>query len=399
MANLASIIMEGATFGSGISTKLSHSYDHENGATLIAMESAEALRDIFETTFYVPNTCEIAAALEGASCVEESSQAVIMENAFKSAFAKIKDFFVKLKEKVIALLHSIMRYLDGVFKSDQDWVKKYKEDLKNLKSSDLKDYEVKMYKYTNLEHETSVQEDMNEYLDNTIGGINDLIDGLKDTTEEQDSDDYDEVADEMYSEFVKKLLGADPDDNDDIDEKIFGRYRDGATGESDKDTISVASNKDSWVSALEKSNKELSAYDKEINAAKKGFEKVIKYIDSVEKRVDKLNISDGKTGSVTTTGMYKVHKFDDKGAPAGYDYKRDNGTGHVAKDQPHTISTTQAQSNITMALRSMSSATTKMQSVSNKIYTAKKSAYVERNAAYKKALMGAFAYARKNKKK
>lgn len=391
MANLASIIMEGATFGSGISTKLSHSYDHENGATLIAMESAEALRDIFETTFYVPNTCEIAAALEGASCVEESSQMVIMEGAFKNAFAKIKEFFIKLKDKVIEFLHSIKRYLDGIFKSDQDWVKKYKNDLKNLKSGDLKDYEVKMYTYTHLENDTGIQEKLEYELGKTVDRINAYIFGHKDDSSEVDDDAFDEEMDKKYADFIKGLgLDADPEDNDDITEKIFSYYRDGATSESDKDDVSVASNMSSWISALEGSGKALSAYDKEIAASKKGYEKIIKYIDGVEKKVDKLNISDGKPGSFSTSGVERL--------------KDENGmyTGNVKKNDKsvdNKISTTQAQSNITARLRALSSTASKMQTTANQALTAKKTAYVERNGAYKKALMGAFAYARKNKKK
>lgn len=397
MANLASIIMEGATFGSGYSGKLSHSYDHENGAAMIAMESAEALRDIFETTFYVPNTCEIAAALEGASCVEESSQSAIMEGAFKNAFAKIKDFFIKLKDKVIELLHSIKRYLDGIFKSDQDWVKKYKSDLNALKSGDLKDYEVKMYKYTNLEHETGIQEALDESLVDMMGSINYIISKGKDDTDEVDDDSLEESADKTYASFIKGTgIGADPEDSDDIAEKIFGYFRDGATDETDKDNVSVASNISSWVSALEKSNKELSAYDKEINTTKKAYDKIIKYIDGIERKVDKLNISDGKTGTVKTTGTTPVwnhNKTTNKNEVVGY--KRDANKAEAS----YEISTTQAQSNITAKLRSLSSVTSKCQSTANQILTAKKTAYVERNAAYKKALMGAFAYARKNKKK
>ena len=40
-----------------------------------------------------------------------------------------------------------------------------------------------------------------------------------------------------------------------------------------------------------------------------------------------------------------------------------------------------------------------MQSFKNSKYTAAKSAIVERNGAYRKALVGAFGYAKKNKKK
>lgn len=391
MANLASIIMEGATFGSGYSGKLSHSYDHENGAAMIAMESAEALRDIFETTFYVPNTCEIAAALEGASCVEESSQMVIMEGAFKNAFAKIKDFFIKLKDKVIEFLHSIKRYLDGIFKNDEDWVKKYKEDLKGLKSSDLAGYEVKMYKYTNLEHDTGIQERLSYHLGKTINDLNGYIYRNDDTTKETEDDAFDEEMNKMYEAFIKdNKIDADPEDSGDIAEKIFGHFRDDATGESDKDDVSVASNIGTFITALEKSTKESSAYDKEINASKQGYEKVIKYIDGLEKKVDKLNISDGKTAKVKTSSVDRVN--DENGNHTG-NFTRGN------KDNEYEIKTTQAQSKITGYLRALSSTTSKMQSFANDLLTAKKTAYVERNAAYKKALMGAFAYARKNKKK
>ena len=60
MSNLATMIMEGS-MGIGSKVELAHSYDHENGAGLIAMESAEALKDIFEAEFI--RRADIAAAL------------------------------------------------------------------------------------------------------------------------------------------------------------------------------------------------------------------------------------------------------------------------------------------------------------------------------------------------
>ena len=86
MSNLATMVMEGASLGYG-SAKLDHSYDHENGAGLIAMECAEALHSIFEAEFYVPNTCTIQAAVKGATSVEESTQASVMEASIKGARA------------------------------------------------------------------------------------------------------------------------------------------------------------------------------------------------------------------------------------------------------------------------------------------------------------------------
>lgn len=365
MSNLASMIMEGANFGS---VQLNHHYDHENGAGMIAMESAEALRDIFESVFYVPNTCEIKAALEGVS-VEESSQASVMEASFKGAFEKIKQFFISLRDKVKDFLHNIKRYLTGIFGNDEKWIKTYEKELTALDKGALKDYEVKMYKYSEevadmtkdgIEGEVSkitakVESTMSQLKRDNIGSTKD------------ETSDYDDQMEIMFKNFVKEKLGGSYDD-DEIDKAIWSKMRSGADDAKDMEDVKVVGIMSNAIAALKASTKTLAAYDNLISKTDKAYNEAIKTVDKAAKEAGEAA---DKAGDSTSLKM-EDGKF--VGVP--------NSKLHGAT---------------AALLRSYSSTVSKMQSVENKIVNAKKSALVERNAAYKKALVGCFSYAKKNK--
>lgn len=376
MSNLATMIMEGSM---GVSGRLKHTYGHEDGAALIAMESAEALRDIFEAEFYVPNTCTIKAAMEGASCVEESSQAAIMEASIKGAFQKIKEFFIKLKDKVVAFLHQIKRYLLGIFGNDVKWVKNYEKDLNALSTFDLKDYEVKMYKYNDdliIDKNSGIKAD--ELINATKAQMKDEFDNVDNPKyrKERDEEALDKIFDDKYSDFVKGIFGQNVDE-DDIDKELWSLYRNGADGESDKEDISVGPTQiKQFIKSIKESEKNVSAYDKCISNTKSSYDKCIKFVDKAADAVDKTSHIDGDEDS------YKISGANMTGS--------DKGTHHYTSTQ---------KTNYTMYLRKLSSHVSKQQSLLNKKYNAGKTALVERNNAYKKALTGAFAYARKNRKK
>lgn len=362
MSNMAQMIMEGASIGSA---KLSRHYDHENGAALIAMESAEALNAIFEDVFYTPNTCTITAAMEGVA-VEESSQATIMEAALKGAFAKIKQFFIDLKEKVKEFLHNIKRYLLGVFGNDEKWIKQYEKDLNALSASDLKDYKVKMYNYT-IDSALSADK-LATKADSLIAEAEKMIASAKAASHGQKADndnledDLKETADKIYKSFISDLCGKNVDEYE-FDKEIWSKMRDGADNENDKEDVDVAGKKSTFIAALKSSTKDAAAYDKCISKTDSMYQKAIKTVDKAQKDFENL-------------------KTDNNG---------------VAQDGGNSYGTG-ARQYVSAALRSMSSNMSKMQSAENKAWNAAKSALVERNNAYKKALVGAFAYARKNKK-
>lgn len=386
MSNLATMIMEGSNYGFG-KANLAHSYDHEDGAGLIAMESAEALRDIFEAEFYVPNTCTIAAALEGASCVEESSQAAIMEASLKGAFEKIKQFFIKLKEKVKEFIHNIKRYLTGIFGNDVKWVTNYEKELKALSAKDLKGYKIKMYNYTIGETISKDELDkMSEELLNTVQSLIDkeIISHTGDSSEhgrgeEYDSDKFKAELDDDYEQFIKDLVGKSID-ADELDKAIWSVLRDGASSESDKEDVEVAGNIKTFIDTIKSSPKTISAYDTMISKTESMYTKAINLVKTTEQKLGNSKYHDNGLTSV--------------------DIKSDQYKDEAKTQKYNTVTGTSSQiSDIQSILRQYASAISKMQGVQNKAFTATKSAYVERNAAYKKALVGAFGYAKKNKKK
>lgn len=390
MSNLATMIMEGSNYGFG-RANLTHSYGHEDGAALIAMESAEALRDIFEAEFYVPNTCTIAAALEGASCVEESSQAAIMEASVKGVFQKIKDFFIKLKEKVKDLLHRIIRYLKSIFMSDAKWVEQYKDDLKALSSADLKGYEVKLYNYT-IESAMSKDElakSSTALMDQTKDYIDDIISrsaGRTISNDEVDSDKLDEEFDDAYLEYVKSILKK-PVDEDEIQKALWSKYRGGAENETDKNDVAVGSNITNFIETIKKSQKLIDGYNTAISKTDKMYNDAIKFVTDTEKKMDDLEYSKNNINGVEREETL-----------VNYNKPKDTVDGNGGKELGRFGTRTQV-SNITAALRKCSSTLSKMQTFENNNFNAAKTAITERSGAYKKALVGAFGYARKNKKK
>jgi len=362
------MIMEGANFGS---VKLDHHYDHENGAGLIAMESAEALRDIFESVFYVPNTCEIKAALEGVS-VEESSQASVMEASLKGAFEKIKQFFINLKEKVKEFLHNIKRFLTGMFGNDEKWVKTYEKELKALSNNDLKGYKVNMYNYRDGIGDLISKADIQEAVDNVISSIETIITDIKSSNakglkaEDIDDDKLAEEGNKFYRDFVSSLVG-EKIDVDEMDKKFWSVFRNGADDESDMDAVEVSSIKDKAINALKEASKVLSSYDSMISKCDSAYNKAIKMVNNAEKQYNNLEANGA--------GTYRRPDGDNKGQ------MMNEGNKQL----------------ITKSLHVASSTISKIQAAHNKYNNAAKSALIERNAAYKKALTGAFGYARKNK--
>ena len=362
MSNLASMVLEGAGM-TRLSSSLTSHYDHENGAGLIAMESAEALHEIFEAEFYVPNTCTIQAAMEGVS-VEESTQASVMEASIKGAFEKIKQFFINLKDKVKEFLHNIKRYLTGIFGNDEKWVKEYEKEVKAIDAKSLKDYKIKMYTYT--VDDALTKDELSKKLEDGVNTVEGKIADIKDISkgvneQEVDADTIREDYDKEYLAFIKDLCGKSID-ADELDKALWSKMRNGADNDGDMDDVEVASNRDKFIAALKESKKVLAAYDTMISKTDSNYNKAIKVINDAEKKFNNL-------------------KSDDNGV------KEENGAKFG----------TGAQANVTTMLHAMSSFYSKMQNADNKKNNAAKAAVVERNAAYKKALVGCFAYARKNK--
>ena len=177
--SLVSNLISGSTGNFGLID--AKKYGHDTGALRIATESAEALHDIFIEGFYNMEQAELAAVHEGVA-LESSQYQAVVEASVASVFAKVKEFFKKLWEKVKAFFHSVKRYIDAIFMSGKEFAKKYDADIR--KATNLKDFEYKMYKYTNIDNVPTI--DVDSEVDALIKetGFDTIEDGIREINNE-----------------------------------------------------------------------------------------------------------------------------------------------------------------------------------------------------------------------
>ena len=142
--SLARRLMNGEIGGLNVSIDESR-YSADNGAAMIAMESAAELYSIAQE-FYNYEQADISAIVEGVA-LEGSQYEPVAEASIKNAFLKIKEAMQKLWAKIKAWFKNVGVFLDALFKNAKDFVKKYKDQISGLKNVKLEN--VKIWDYNN----------------------------------------------------------------------------------------------------------------------------------------------------------------------------------------------------------------------------------------------------------
>ena len=335
---LASMLMESAFGAPDVSPEVLSRYNHEDGAALIAMESAADLHDIFVEGFIGMEELEFQqyrANMEGASeDVMEGIGEKIASGA-KNAIAKIKAFIKKLWEKVKGFFHNVRRYLDGIFMNGADFAKKYEGELKKLK---LNGFTYSMYNYdidtltkkmVNAEKKSTddilkmwadIEKNMSTAVkaDEVAGENKEMVEGLGNT--------------------IKEQLGvSDLDDTTKVREAAWSKVRNGATSDADKKEVPVKINE--IITVLKKYPEQQKFFVDMAKDMDRMYAGTIKYLDAYAKEADE-------------------QKAKKKAAAA----------------------------------RKLSSQMSKYQSVSNILVSEVKSAMAERVKTYKSVCMAAFKY-------
>ena len=365
--SLVSNLISGSTGNFGLVD--AKKYGHDTGALRIATESAEALHDIFIEGFYNVEQAELAAVHEGVT-LEGSQYEAAMEASISSVFGKINGFLKKLWEKVKAFFHSIKRYIDSIFMSGKDFVKKYDSDIR--KATNLKDFEYKMYKYDNEKIDKveaiDVDETANEYLSTVNhlfkGGIDGAIKKLSDVDDE--SFDASQLDNKVATNTTNSAISKSGDDDDAIAKKVaedlgingvteysdfsqacFSHFRNKAEDKSDMEDIEITSLSDYVTILTSFDSKKL---NKAMTNTDKAFKNAIKRVEECENLVSKK-------------------------------FQKGN-----------------ARTKLSKALSTYSSALSKAQTLQNTYYTEWKNVAKERDSAYKSMIVKAIAYSKKQEK-
>lgn len=330
-------------------------YGHDGGALAIAMESVEELHEIF-LEGYNFEQADLAAAIEGVA-LEGSQYEAVAEAAIKDTFKKIKDFFVKLWNKVKAFFHEVRKYLDAIFMSGKEFAKKYEKEINKL--DNIKDLSVKMFTYDDAALD-SVDKiaDPQAAADEMNKGVVEFLAKIDAKDYENWSQDEEEALKLLIEEekkageddaLVSELTSGKCKNADDYDEYLFGKFRNGATSADDKDDRDLSkSDITNFVSILINS-KAMSRFDSVQSSTDKMFSRAIKDVDNAEKKI--AAVKNSKPASLTAE-----------------------------------------------LLRQYSSNLSKLQTFQNKGINNWKTTVKERDAAYKSAIMAAFSNNRKNSK-
>lgn len=281
---LASMLMESAFGVPDVSNEMLGKYTHEDGAFLIAMESAADLHEIFMEGFYDMEELEFQqcrAAMEGAS--EDVMEGIVdtIKTKAKNAVAKIKEKILALWEKVKTFFHNVKRYFLSIFQNGADFAKKYQNELKSLK---FKPFEVKMYKYTLDELKSSIEDGYKSFND-ALGDLP-TADQLAKFAAGGSGESIEAVTDEVLTTLEEELTSKI--DDSEIKKGWFQQARDGATGPTDKNVYTISS-LDEYVNKLISSKNLV----KDMETIQRNGDKSFKStLDTLKKVETKLNSAD-----------------------------------------------------------------------------------------------------------
>lgn len=235
---LASMLMESALGGVPNATpEAVAKYTHENGAVLIAMETAEDIHEIFLEGFYGLESLEFShekATMEGASQDVLESIAGNIKAKAKNTIKMIREKLQSLWEKVKGFAKNVKTYILSVFQNGSKFAKAHQKELKALNLDSNFTYDV--YDYT---IEKGCKE-MSDAISTAFDKVNSSMKRINDAdklSEANDNEKRVEARKAIYDELIKSSFGGDTEE-DSVNTYVWGAVRGGANSTSDKQHLS-----------------------------------------------------------------------------------------------------------------------------------------------------------------
>lgn len=354
---------------------------NHGGEFAIATESAEQNLNILAAiaALDVQMTQAVAESMNGVEDYQVEELEVALEAAGAGVIEKIKNAIKTLWGKVKAFFASVVRTLDGLTKSTEDFVKKYKSQLEKLNLSGFK-YE--MHNYTieslDIEYSSNIVQDAQSVVDvitkavGSQGGYNATADATLETIDKRISEMRDE-RDNKLEAFRGAILNQSGKKftAEEFREEVYKKLR---SGKESNEVEEVSVNVHKIMTEVKETSKLKSKISKAQKEADKTFGDAIKLVDKLALAINK--------GSSDTSGKTKV------------DYKNSAGADKTIGGK-HGMSTQVASRAATVA-NHISSMLSAQQAIVNTAFSEWNSAVKERDAVYKKVLVKAFSYKQKD---
>ena len=238
---LASMLMESALGGvpMNVAPELLRKYTHEDGASLIAMESAEDIHEIFYESFYTMESLEFSkqrAAMEGASADVMEGIVDKIKGKAKAAMTKIKEKLKALWEKVKAFFKNTKTYLMAIFQNGAKFAKANQKMLKELELDN--DFQYEVYDYTVETGCKSMAISVESCASLVSASIDGWLEGTEEIRKNENRKDFKPDKSDMMKTHYEKLLtdefGGSTDESA-VTEFIWGKLRGDAKSAADKE--------------------------------------------------------------------------------------------------------------------------------------------------------------------
>ena len=237
---LASMLMESALGGvpMNVAPELLRKYTHEDGASLIAMESAEDIQEIFYESFYTMESLEFSkqrAAMEGASADVMEGIVDKIKGKAKAAVTKIKEKLKALWEKVKAFFKNTKTYLMAIFQNGAKFAKANQKMLSELK---LDGFEYEVYDYTIDSAGKAMCDKVSAARDGIMRKAQNLFNNTEEMRKNKDAEDIKtantgDTLKKFYTDLIVRDFGG-TDSEESVSEYIWGALRGGIKSAAEK---------------------------------------------------------------------------------------------------------------------------------------------------------------------
>jgi len=294
-----------SSLGTDVTLEAAEGYNGEIGAALAMIESCQNDMAIFNGI--IASDFQAAAAVnEGASSEEVY---ILQEASLKGAWAKLKEFFKKLGEKIKGIFHAFIAKMDSVFMKDSAALyKKYEKDIR-LKTK-WEDFTVKCRAPKTAGKYSLTFSEQNSFDIKYFASADAAAKALEDFDAEEE---YGKAVSANIADMPANVTAADFEKEyydklfDDVDDVSF-------TG----DTVL-----NGWVGGILKDKKGLKELQDANNKIEKQIKTIIANIDKLEADAGKTDA--GKSGSTVNLKLAGSVSGNEKSSAEGPAYRGVNG--------------------------------------------------------------------------
>lgn len=253
-----------------------------------------------------------AIGIHELSSIEENGEVLYEAADVRGFINRLKQFFVTLLQKIASVVKRFFAMVDSLTKNDAAFLKKYESALNKISADKLKDKEVKVFTFTNLNWNPKDFTDVSQKV-NSIGDPTKVLSALDASQAEKlhslakSLGEMD--AEEYQAEVRGSMLDTNPIDSSDFSEEITKFFR---NGETDRDTknLTTAMIHDA-VTAIRTTKDMKKAAQKNFDEFKKYIDKLCKTLDEAGRKIDKAKVPDDVTvnGPVYGDSVAVLNKF------------------------------------------------------------------------------------------